>query len=188
MPSGVRAGLVSADVLRRERQELRRQERNTKHLEGRGVKTRRENRLAFSCSAFGWLLVRWRALALGCRGRSIPAEQPLAVPMDSLGRGTEPLRLIKGGFRAMPVKSRGGREVFPPPAPARVPGSRPAFRELRVRAWLCGQQLKARAAVLPGCGRQALSEARTSERKKKRCKESQLATELSGDGEMFRNA
>ncbi|XP_075298662.1 BUD13 homolog [Opisthocomus hoazin] len=33
MPSGVRAGLVSADVLRRERQELRRQERNTKHLE-----------------------------------------------------------------------------------------------------------------------------------------------------------
>ncbi|XP_051494580.1 BUD13 homolog isoform X2 [Apus apus] len=33
MFSGVKAGLVSADVLRREQQELRRQERNNKHLE-----------------------------------------------------------------------------------------------------------------------------------------------------------
>ncbi|KGL83095.1 BUD13, partial [Tinamus guttatus] len=33
MTSGVKAGLVSADVLRREQQELRRHERNTKHLE-----------------------------------------------------------------------------------------------------------------------------------------------------------
>ncbi|XP_069735459.1 BUD13 homolog [Phaenicophaeus curvirostris] len=33
MFSGVKAGLVSADVLRREQQELRRNERNTKHLE-----------------------------------------------------------------------------------------------------------------------------------------------------------
>eukprot|EP00076_Gallus_gallus_P033438 XP_024998976.1 BUD13 homolog isoform X12 [Gallus gallus] len=33
MMSGVRAGLVSADVLRREQQELRKQERSSKHLE-----------------------------------------------------------------------------------------------------------------------------------------------------------
>ncbi|NXR04606.1 BUD13 protein, partial [Pandion haliaetus] len=33
MLSGVKAGLVSADVLRREQQELRRHERNNKHLE-----------------------------------------------------------------------------------------------------------------------------------------------------------
>ncbi|KFW95001.1 BUD13, partial [Phalacrocorax carbo] len=35
MFSGVKAGLVSADVLRREQQELRKHERNNKHLEGR---------------------------------------------------------------------------------------------------------------------------------------------------------
>lgn len=35
--SGARAGLLSADMLRREQQELRRQERSTRHLEGRGV-------------------------------------------------------------------------------------------------------------------------------------------------------
>ncbi|KAL2295728.1 hypothetical protein Nmel_017249 [Mimus melanotis] len=37
MSSGVRAGLVSADVLQREKQELRKHERSTKHLEGGSV-------------------------------------------------------------------------------------------------------------------------------------------------------
>lgn len=37
MSSGVKAGLVSADVLQREKQELRKHERSTKHLEGESV-------------------------------------------------------------------------------------------------------------------------------------------------------
>ena len=66
MLSGVKAGLVSADVLRREQQELRRHERNNKHLEGRGVKTLREHQRAFSFSAFGCRLMLYQALVLGC--------------------------------------------------------------------------------------------------------------------------
>lgn len=38
MMSGVKAGLVSADVLRREQQELKKRERSNKRLEGRGLK------------------------------------------------------------------------------------------------------------------------------------------------------
>lgn len=63
MLSGVKAGLVSADVLRREQQELRRHERNNKHLEGRGVKTLHEHQLAFS--AFSCLLMLCQALVFG---------------------------------------------------------------------------------------------------------------------------
>lgn len=37
MSSGARAGLVSADVLQREKQELRKHERSTRHLEGGSV-------------------------------------------------------------------------------------------------------------------------------------------------------
>lgn len=70
MLSGVKAGLVSADVLRREQQELRRHERNNKHLEGRGVKTLHEHQLAFSSSAFSWLLMLHWALVLGCCWRA----------------------------------------------------------------------------------------------------------------------
>lgn len=65
MSSGVKAGLVSADVLRREQQELRRHERNNKHLEGRGAKTLREHQLALSSPAFSWLLMLYQALVLG---------------------------------------------------------------------------------------------------------------------------
>lgn len=39
MSSGAKAGLVSADVLRREKQELQKHERSTKHLEGGSVGT-----------------------------------------------------------------------------------------------------------------------------------------------------
>lgn len=66
MLSGVKAGLVSADVLRREQQELRRHERNNKHLEGRGVKTLHEHQLAFCFSVFSCLLMLYQALVLGC--------------------------------------------------------------------------------------------------------------------------
>lgn len=37
MSSGAKAGLVSADVLQREKQELQKHERSTKHLEGGSV-------------------------------------------------------------------------------------------------------------------------------------------------------
>lgn len=37
MMTGVKAGLVSADVLRREQQELKKRERSNRHLEGRGL-------------------------------------------------------------------------------------------------------------------------------------------------------
>lgn len=69
MLSGVKAGLVSADVLRREQQELRRHERNHKHLEGRAVTTLREHPLAFPFPAFSCLLMLCQAPVLGwwCR-------------------------------------------------------------------------------------------------------------------------
>lgn len=80
--------MVSADVLRREQEELRRQERN-KRLEGRGVKTLRAP-------------VRCLFPALGClccclggvgvlRG-SVLGELHPRMPMDSLGRVTDPPR------------------------------------------------------------------------------------------------
>lgn len=45
MMSGVKAGLVSADVLRKEQQELRKQERSSKHLEGKGLKPLHKHQL-----------------------------------------------------------------------------------------------------------------------------------------------
>lgn len=68
MMSGVRAGLVSADVLRREQQELRKQERSSKHLEGKGLKPLHKHEL-FLCfqlpvnAVSGLVLEGW---LLGC--------------------------------------------------------------------------------------------------------------------------
>jgi len=68
MMSGVRAGLVSADVLRREQQELRKQERSSKHLEGKGLKPLHKHEL-FLCfqlpvnAVLGLVLEGW---LLGC--------------------------------------------------------------------------------------------------------------------------
>lgn len=68
MMSGVKAGLVSADVLRKEQQELRKQERSSKHLEGKGLKPLHKHQL-FLCfwlpinAISGLVLEGW---LLGC--------------------------------------------------------------------------------------------------------------------------
>lgn len=109
MMSGVKAGLVSADVLRREQQELKKRERSNKRLEGRGLKPLTSTSLLyFSLLSAGsqccvrpcpecWLLME-----------SSSVEQHLDMLMDSWGSGQwaseKKTMLINGDFKAMLVK------------------------------------------------------------------------------------
>lgn len=127
--SAVRAGLVSAEVLQREQQELRSQESSTRLLAGRVESLPEQQQLSLLSEALSGVRAQLQ---------NVPAEQQPDLLVLPCARSLSlKYDILKGHFKAMLVKSWGGREAFSPSAPA---ASRIRKGLLGRAGW--GQQLK----------------------------------------------